>query len=177
MFAVALIGFFTNVFTALLLRKHASESVNVRAAYLHILSDSLSFIGVIVGVLLIWTFNVTSIDSILTIIIALYISKESLEILKESGNILMGSSPNINFEEIKREIESIEGVENAHHFHVWQVGERDLYFECHVKVENMPISKAQKIRDEIIKKLREHGITHVNVQLEHQCDRSSCKEL
>ena len=174
MLAVALIGFFANVFTAILLHRHASESMNVRAAYLHILSDSVSSAGVVIGALIIRAFNVTFIDSVITIIIALYISKESLKILKECGNILMECSPNIDFKEIKREIESIEGVKDAHHFHAWRIGEKDLYFECHVKVKDMPISKAQKIKDEIVEILRKHGVTHMNVQIEHHCNQFSC---
>jgi cobalt-zinc-cadmium efflux system protein len=78
----------------------------------------------------------------------------------------MEASPNLNFEEIKREIESIPVVKNAHHFHAWRVGEKEVHFECHVEVNDMPLSEAQKLIDDIAERLKRFGITHVTVQLE-----------
>ncbi len=169
MLTVALIGFLANVLTALLLHEHTAESVNVRSAYLHILSDSFSSAGVIFGAILIKFLGITFVDSLLTSAISLYILRESFGILKESGSILMEASPNLNFDEIKREIESINGVKNAHHFHAWRVGEKEVFFECHVRVEDMPLSEAEKIGGEIRKRLKKFGISHANIQLECQC--------
>ena len=169
MLTIALIGFFANVFTTLLLHKHTSESVNVKSAYLHMLSDSISSVGVILAAFLIKFFNANFIDSLITGVISAYIIKESAEILKESGSILMEASPNLDFEEIKREIESIDGVKEAHHFHAWRVSEREIYFECHVKVRDMQISEAQEISNRVREKLKKFGITHANIQIEYYC--------
>ncbi len=169
MLTIALIGFFANVFTTLLLHKHTSESVNVKSAYLHMLSDSISSVGVIFAAFLIKFFNANFIDSLITGVISAYIIKESAEILKESGSILMEASPNLDFEEIKREIESIDGVKEAHHFHAWRVSEMEIYFECHVKVRDMQISEAQEISNRVREKLKKFGITHANIQIEYYC--------
>ncbi len=169
MLTIALIGFFANVFTTLLLHKHTSESVNVKSAYLHMLSDSISSVGVILAAFLIKFFNANFIDSLITGVISAYIIKESAEILKESGSILMEASPNLDFEEIKREIESIDGVKEAHHFHAWRVSEKEIYFECHVKVRDMQIREAQEISNRVREKLKKFGITHANIQIEYYC--------
>ncbi len=78
----------------------------------------------------------------------------------------METSPSMDFQEIKRVIESIEGVKNAHHFHVWRIGEKDIIFECHVEVEDMPINQAQNIIDRIREKLKGYEITYVTIRLE-----------
>lgn len=78
----------------------------------------------------------------------------------------MEASPGLDFDAIKAELESIPGVKNAHHFHAWRIGEREIHFECHVEVNDTPVSEAQRIIDEIEERLKRHGITHVTVQLE-----------
>ncbi|ALV63420.1 Cobalt-zinc-cadmium resistance protein CzcD [Thermococcus sp. 2319x1] len=166
MLGVALIGLFANLISVLLLHEHAHESMNVRSAYLHLLSDTLSSVAVVTGGIAIIKWNVLWIDSIVTVLISLYILREGYEILKESVEVLMEASPNLNFEEIKHEIESIPGVKNAHHFHAWRIGEKEIHFECHVEVNDMPISEAQGVIDEIEGRLKRFGIAHVTVQLE-----------
>ncbi|MBC7108913.1 MAG: cation transporter [Methanomassiliicoccales archaeon] len=166
MLGVALIGLFANLISVLLLHEHAHESMNVRSAYLHLLSDTLSSVAVVTGGIAIIKWNILWIDPLITVLISLYILRESYEILKESVEVLMEASPNLNFEEIKREIESIPGVKNAHHFHAWRVGEKEIHFECHVEVNDMPLSEAQKLIDNIAERLKSFGITHVTIQLE-----------
>ena len=171
MLVVAFIGLFANLFTALLLHKHAHESMNVKSAYLHIIGDTVSSIAVIIGGLAILWWGVVWIDPLISVLISVYIIFEGFKILRDSVDILMEASPDIDLEKIKREIEEIDGVVNAHHFHAWRVGENDIFLECHIDVEDMPISQAQRIIDEIQMKVREFGVTHVTVQME--CGR--CK--
>ncbi|ASJ06757.1 cation diffusion facilitator family transporter [Thermococcus pacificus] len=166
MLGVALIGLGANLISVLLLHSHAHESMNVRSAYLHLMSDTLSSVAVVVGGVLIIKWNVTWVDPLVTVFISLYILREGYEILKESVEVLMEASPELDFEVIKREIESIPGVKNAHHFHAWRIGEKEIHFECHVEVDDMPVSKGQAIIDEVEERLRKYGITHVTVQLE-----------
>ena len=67
---------------------------------------------------------------------------------------------------MRREIEESPGVLNAHHTHVWRLGERDIAMECHVEVEDMSVSESGRIISEIEERMRKFGITHVNVQVE-----------
>jgi len=165
MLGVALIGLFANLFSVLLLHSHA-HGLNVRSAYLHLLSDTLSSVAVVAGGIAIIKWNVLWVDPLITVLIALYILREAYEILRESIEVLMEASPELDLRAIKAELESIPRVKNAHHFHAWRVGEDEVHFECHLDVEDMPLSEAQKIIDEAEKRLGKFGITHVTVQLE-----------
>ena len=179
MLVIAIVGLTGNVASVFLLHAHSKESINVKSAYLHLLSDTLSSIAVVFGALLIIFSDLTWVDPLISILIALYIIYESFSILKESVSILMESSPNLDFENIKREIEKIEGVRNAHHFHAWQIGEGEIAMECHVETENMPLRDAELIIDKIENIGKNYGITHVTVQLEtERCENKEivCKE-
>ncbi len=174
MLGVALIGLFANLLSVLLLHSHA-HGLNVRSAYLHLLSDTLSSVAVVAGGIAIIKRDILWIDPLITVLIALYILREAYEILRESIEVLMEASPELDLRAIKAELEAISGVKNAHHFHAWRVGEDEVHFECHVEVKDMPLSEAQKIIDEAEKRLRKFGITHVTVQLE--VDRCSGKNI
>jgi len=174
MLGVALIGLLANLLSVLLLHGHA-HGLNVRSAYLHLLSDTLSSVAVVAGGVAIIKWDVIWVDSLVTALISLYIFREAYEILRESVEVLMEASPNLDLGAIKDEIESIPGVKNAHHFHAWRIGENEVHFECHVDVDDMPLGEAQRIIDEVEDRLRKFGITHVTVQLE--VDRCGGKNL
>ncbi len=161
-----MIGLAANLLSVFLLHSHAHESMNVRSAYLHLMSDTLSSVAVVIGGILILKWDVTWVDPLVTFLISLYILREGYEILRESVEVLMEASPELDLGAIKAEIESIPGVKNAHHFHAWRIGEGEIHFECHVEVDDMPISEAQWIIDRVEEALRKYGITHVTVQLE-----------
>lgn len=166
MLGVALVGLFANLISVFLLHGHAHENINVRSAYLHLLSDTLSSVAVVLGGLAIILWDTLWLDPVITVAISIYILKEGYDILKETVEILMEAAPRLDLAEIKREIESIPGVRNAHHFHAWRIGEHEVHFECHVEVRDMLISEAQGIIDEIEELLKNYGVTHVTVQLE-----------
>jgi len=165
MLPVAVVGLMANLLSVLLLHEHA-HGLNVRSAYLHLLSDTLSSVAVVIGGLLIRFYGVRWVDPLVTVLIALYILREAYEVLRESVDVLMEASPELDLDAIREELESIPGVKNAHHFHAWRVGEEGTHFECHLAVEDMPLSEAQRIIDVAEERLRKFGITHVTVQLE-----------
>ncbi|PLV59257.1 cation diffusion facilitator family transporter [Thermotoga sp. KOL6] len=168
---VSTVGLAANLLSVLLLHTHSKESLNVRSAYLHLIADTLSSVLVVLGAVLMKTWRIYWLDPILALGIAIYMSKEAYEILKETVEILMEASPNLDFKKIKEEIEKIEGVKNAHHFHAWRVGEKELHFECHVEVNNMELKDAQRIIDDIENLMKKYNVTHVTVQLEcGRCD-------
>ena len=170
MLPVASLGLIANLLSVFLLHGH-SHSLNIRSAYLHLLNDTLSSVAVVIGGFLIRLYGVNWIDPLVTVLIALYILREAYEVLRESVDVLMETSPELDLRAIKAELESIPGVKNAHHFHAWRVGEKEVHFECHLSVEDMPLSEAQGIIDEAEKRLRKFGITHVTVQLEvNRCE-------
>ncbi len=168
MVGVAGAGFLANVIGTLLLRKNARENMNIRASYLHLLSDAISSIAVITGGLFIYFFQIYWIDPVLTILISLYVLKESFSIIKTAVNmIMMGSPENISLADIKNEIESFPGIQNIHHVHVWRLNEREIHFEAHIEVEDMKVSETSQLLRQIENRLVEKfQISHVTLQFE-----------
>lgn len=168
MLIVASIGLIANVTGTLLLRAGAKDNMNIRASYLHLLSDSLSSVGVIIGGTFIYFLNTYWIDPLITVLISLYILKESYAIVKEAAKIsLMASPPNISIMEIKKRLEKLDGVLNIHHIHLWQLDEKHIHFEAHAEVPDLPVSETDKILKQIQKILKnEFEIEHVTVQFE-----------
>ena len=119
MLIVAIIGLGANLVSVLLLQKEKEHSMNTRAAYLHLLGDTLSSVAVIGGGVAIWMFNLTWIDPIITVLVSLYIMYNTWGILRESVDILMQTAPaGIDIPTIVKQIEGIKGVSNIHHLHL-----------------------------------------------------------
>lgn len=174
MLIVAVIGLLANIAAMFLLRKDSKHNLNVKAAYLHLLGDTLSSVAVIVGGVLIYYFDIFWIDPLVTVIIGAYILKETFEILKQTIDILMQSTPpELNLRKIKAEIEKLEHVSNIHHVHAWKINENEIHFDGHVDVtEDLPLHKLVKLRTTIETILKNaYNIAHVTIQFEYgQCD-------
>jgi len=174
MLSVASIGLVANIVSVFLLKTHAHEDLNIRAAYVHLFSDFLSSIAVIVGAIAIFVSKAYWIDPILTILIGIYVLKEGYKIIEESTHILMQNVPKgISLREIQAQLQRIDGIKDIHHAHLWAVTERDIHLEAHLNVSrDMPVSETCMIKSRIEKVLKERfGITHVTLQFE----LDSCK--
>ncbi len=175
MIIVATIGLFANLISVYLLEKDSHRNLNIKSSYLHLISDTVSSVGVVIGGIAIKLWQLTWIDPVITILISLYIIREVWHILKKTIDILMQSSPNIDYESIKTRIENIDGVNNIHHIHAWMVNENTLHFEAHADIEDMMLSEVEKIYDKIERVLKdEYGISHVTIQAEVNkcCDKN-----
>lgn len=175
MIAVALVGLAANTISVFLLKPGSKDNMNIRSAYLHLFSDSLSSLGVIIGGILIYYFNITIVDPILTFAIGAYVLKEGFDIIKQSINILMEKTPvQINILKIKEVIEKIPEVDNLHHVHMWQISDKEFLFEGHIDIKkDINLSKTEKIRSDINSTLsNKFGINHSTLQLEYNC----CKD-
>ncbi len=140
----------------LVLRKSAGKSINIKSSYLHLISDTLSSVVVIVSGVLIYFTDQYWIDPVLTILINLVILRSAFLILRESVNILMQAAPaEIDVDEIAAEIGTMQGVKGVHHLHVWRLDDRNTILEGHVQLQDMLISEADVIRDEIAKRMAE----------------------
>ncbi len=168
MLIVATIGLIANFVGTILLKKGSKDSMNMRAAYLHLLSDAISSLAVIIGAIFIIVFQIYWIDPILTLLISLYILKEAYGITKEAVEVLMMAAPEgIDANEIKAEVEKFEGVVNIHHLHLWKLNDNTIHFEAHIEVKNETISNLMPLKEEI-EELLEHkyGIDHTTIQFE-----------
>lgn len=175
MMVVAMIGLLANLFAVIILRKDASKSLNVRAAYVHLIGDSLSSVVVIIGGILIQLFDIPWIDPLITLLISLYIIREAFVILKESSNILMQSAPDhLDLEKIKRKVEQMEQVDNIHHLHAWMLTDHEIHLEAHVELKNdLKLSEVKKKHTEIEEMLyMDFRINHVTLQFEYDTNHS-----
>ena len=169
---VAAIGLAANAAGTLLLKRDSKTSLNIRSSYMHLLSDSVSSVAVILGGIVIAVWNITWIDSLLTVLIGIYIMRECYMILGEAIHVLMeGAPPEISLEDIKTEVEKFSEVADIHHIHLWMVGDNDIHLEAHVNVNDMKISQSDTLRMKIEKMLEsKFGIHHITLQFEcNQC--------
>lgn len=167
MIVVASIGLAANFISVMLLEKDSHESLNIRSSYLHLLGDTVSSVGVLLGGAAINLWGVVWIDPVITVLISLYIVRETWQVIKTTVDILMQSSAPLDYDRIKKDIESIDKVKNIHHVHSWMINEKTIYFEAHIDMENMQLSEVEVIYDTIETYLKEqHGISHVTLQAE-----------
>ena len=169
---IAAIGIVLNAVAVYLLHKSSGDDLNMRAVYLHFLSDALSSVGVMVGGIVIYYFDAYWIDPALTVLIGLYILKESYEILKESTNILMQGTPKtVDIDEIAEELEKMDAIKNIHHVHIWALDEHTLFFEAHVNLQNdILVSELSEVYEKLEQVLKgRFGVTHLTIQFEYNC--------
>jgi len=176
MLVVAMIGLLANVFAVIILRKDAGKNINVRAAYVHLIGDSLSSVVVIIGGVLIQIYKIYWIDPIITVLIGIYIIKEAFVILKESVNILMQSTPpSLSIKKIQKKVEGLPGINNIHHLHVWNLTDQEVHLEAHVELhDDLRLSEVNKIQVQIERLLIENfDIHHITLQFEFKAGHSS----
>ena len=169
MLTVAVFGLLANLVAVLLLKKDSRHNLNIRAAYLHLLGDTLSSFGVIAGAAVIILWEQYWVDPLLTVLIGIFIIRETWSVIRDTVNILMESSPpDLDIKTIKREIEKHPMVDNIHHIHLWQLSDQQVHFECHADLkEDLPLSRADEVIKSLEKTLTEtFRIHHVTIQME-----------
>jgi cobalt-zinc-cadmium efflux system protein len=171
MLSVALVGLAANFTSVLLLRRGAGESLNVRGEYLHLLSDTFSSVGVVVGGVIVTIWHITWVDPLVTVFVAGWVLKEAFSVVREAGGILMERAP-IGLELARLEVDicALPHVKDLHHVHVWQVSDTETMFEGHVNVDDISVSETGPIRAQIQDLLHtRYGITHATLQFEFEC--------
>ena len=175
---LALLGILFNGLSVLLLKKDASHNMNMKSAYLHLLTDMLTSVAVLIGGLLMKYFETYWVDAVLTIIISIYLLVMSWGIFKGSLKILMLFAPDhIKINEIVNELSKNKAVRNIHHIHIWQLNEQNCHFEAHVEFkDDIILSEFDSICIELEKVLLEKfQINHCNFQPEY--NRNDSKEI
>ncbi len=172
MMAIAVAGLLANLASMLFLHRDSKHSLNVRAAYVHLLGDTLSSVAVVGGSVMIYYTHILWIDPALTLVISTVIIIQAYKILRESVDILMQSTPSrLNLAEIKELIEKHPLVRNLHHVHCWQLEDHEVLFEAHIEaLRDMPLSESGTLMMEIEKLLSsKFNITHTTLQVEFEC--------
>ncbi|MFD2725811.1 cation diffusion facilitator family transporter [Hyunsoonleella rubra] len=167
---VAILG---NGFSVLLLKKDANANMNMKSAYLHLLTDMMASVAVLVGGILMLFYQIYWVDSLLTLAIALYLVWMGFDLLKNSTKVLMLFTPDdIPVQKIVDELNAFESIKNVHHVHVWQLNEEEIHLEAHIDFhENITLSKFDEILHEIETHVfKKYDINHVNIQPEYGKD-------
>jgi cobalt-zinc-cadmium efflux system protein len=158
-----------NGLSVLLIQKDAKENMNMRSAYLHLLTDMISSIAVVLGGLAMYLWDIPWVDSLLSIAIAFYLVYSTWGLIKESIRILMQFAPlSINLEQIQLKLKSIDELENMHHVHLWQLDDKQINLEAHISFKkDMMLSEVKEILHKIEHILYdEFEINHVTLQPE-----------
>jgi len=165
---VALLAFFANAVSTWMLSSGAKENLNMRGAFLHMLTDALTSLGVaLLG--LIWVFRPWYwLDPVVSWLIVVLILYNGWDILKEALLILMNATPpGISLEAIQKEVEAIEGIESLHHLHVWNPSSETIALAAHVIVPDQMLGQvdvlAKKVREVLLAKF---DIDHPILQFE-----------
>lgn len=170
---VAGIGVVINGVTAWLFMKDKEKDLNVKGAYLHMAADALVSIGVVASGLLIARTGWYIVDPIIGLIIAVIIVYSTWGLLRDSIRLSLDGVPSgTNPEEIARLIDSVSGVKNVHHLHIWAISTTETALTAHVLINNA--LTMESIKQEIKEKLHSSGIGHAT--LEFEINNTCCKD-
>jgi cobalt-zinc-cadmium efflux system protein len=173
---LALLGIVVNGGSVLLLKKDSEHNLNMKSAYLHLLTDMMASVAVLVGGILMHFYGWFWVDSVMTMLIAFYLIYVSYDLIKTSTKMLMLFTPDhINITDIVREVHKIKGVSKLHHIHVWHLNDDELHLEAHLDCsEDIKMSDFNILLDEIEAVLfREFQINHINIQPEFKKEEDS----
>jgi cobalt-zinc-cadmium efflux system protein len=161
---VATIGLGANLLSMKMLHGAKADNINIRAAYLHLLSDSLGSIGAILAGLILWLTNWHPIDPLITILFAILMLVSSWGLLKETLAVLMESTPtHVDPKQVTIDLHALVGVEESHDLHIWSVSSGKLALSVHLisRETEILLERAHTVlRDK-------YGITHTTIQIEH----------
>ena len=170
MIIFAIIGVVINFIAALVTRE--GENLNQKAVNLHMLEDVLGWAVVLIGAIFIKFTNLTIIDPIMSIIVALFILVNSFKTLNDVLSLFLEKTPkSINLEEIKHHILEIDGISDVHHIHIWSMDGSNNYATMHIVTSG----DTHKIKHLVREELAEHGIAHATLELETEDEH--CHEI
>ncbi len=176
MLIVATFGLLANLISVFVLNKDKDHNLNVKAAYLHLMGDTLSSVAVILGGLAIWKWEVYWLDPLITVFVGVYIIYHTWGVVKQTVDILMQSTPaHINLNDLKQAVESIDEIDNIHHVHAWKLDDTQTHLEAHINLKNnVDMLTMMKIKSEVEHLLKEHfNIQHITLQFGYECCKGS----
>ena len=154
-------------------------SVNIRALFLHNLSDALASVAVIIGGTLILIYDLRWVDPAITIGIAFYILYLALtEISGPIRTLMLGSPPDIDSDAVVQAMRDADGVRDVHHVHLWQMQEHEVALDCHVVLDDQGWARIESVKADIKSRLKDgFGIAHSSLEFEHEGNAHQNAEL
>jgi cobalt-zinc-cadmium efflux system protein len=161
---IAVFGLLANLLSMRILHSAQAHNLNVKAAYLHLLTDCMGSVGAIISGLVLWLADWRPIDPIVTLVSAALMVFSSWELVKESVRVLMESTPtHVDSGQVKGDLSSIEGVSEVHDLHIWAVSSGRLALSVHLVAPDNErvLAQANALLQE------RYGIIHTTIQIEH----------
>lgn len=172
---VAGIGIVINAVTGLMFFREKDKDINVKSAYIHLMSDAIVSLGIVIGGIIIYYTNWFWIDSLLSLIVAAVIFFSTWKLLKDTLRLSLDGVPeNIHINELKSAAMQVEGVKDFHHIHVWAISTTENALTAHVVLQQ-DVSSQQ---EQAIKQLVKHAMQHQNIHhitLETERDNQPCE--
>jgi len=170
MLIISTIGLLINILVAWIMMRGSDtkDNLNMRGAFLHVLSDMLGSVGAIVAALLIMFFGWGWADPLASVVVALLVVRSGYYVTKAAIHVLMEGTPtNLDVQGIIQLIEQTEGIESIHDLHIWTITSGTNALSCHAVVnEHLKIADSEHILRKIEHNLEHKGIKHVTIQLE-----------
>lgn len=171
---VAGIALVIDIVTAVMVYAGTKDSLNMKAAFLHNVSDALASVGVIIAGVLILLYDLYIADLTITIVIAAYVIYQGISLLPKTVRLLMGAVPDeIEFDRIVETLKATDGVKAVHHVHIWSISEHQRALEAHLVPRNRSLGEFEQIKASIRETLkRDYSIAHATLEacLEKECD-------
>lgn len=172
MIIFAMVGVIVNFIAAYFTSK--GESINQKSVNLHMLEDVLGWVIVLIGAIIMRFTSISILDSVMSIGVAVFILINSLKNLKFILDLFLEKAPsNISIDEIKEHLLEIKNIKDVHHIHIWSIDGVNNYATMHIVVSKNDTKIKEKIREE----LKEHGISHVTIEIEginEECGATIC---
>ncbi|MDD1443058.1 cation diffusion facilitator family transporter [Dolichospermum sp. ST_sed3] len=167
---VAGIGIVINAVTALLFFREKEKDINIKSAYLHLMSDAIVSAGIVVGGLVIYLTHWYWVDSALSIIIAGVILISTWRLLKASLRLSLDGVPeNIDLSEIKSMALHVAGVKDIHHIHIWAISSTENAMTAHlVTTNNITAAQEHDIKNHLKHELLHKNIQHITLETEKE---------
>lgn len=174
---IASIGIVINGVSAFLFCKDKEKDINIKSAFLHLLSDALVSSGLVVGGIIIYYTHWFWIDPLLSIIICLVIITSTWRLLKDSLRLSLDGVPeNIDFEKIKTAALKIRGINDIHHIHIWAISTTENAMTAHLVInEDVNIEQLQVIKMRFRHQMEHENIHHITLETEYSnCENLNC---
>ena len=168
MLAVAFIGLVANLIGMALLKRGSRKSINVRAAFWHVIGDTLSSVGVIIAGVIIYFTGWSVADPILAVVIGVVILWGAVRIVRESVDVLLESvPPHVEIEKVTAAVKAVPGVADLHDIHIWTITSGIYALSAHLSIADQTVSQSCDIVTKVNQVLAENfNITHTTLQLE-----------
>nr|WP_297482672.1 cation diffusion facilitator family transporter [Sulfurimonas sp.] len=171
--ALGILSIILNSASVVLVKDDAHDNMNIKAAYLHLLTDVMTSVAIVVGGVLMYYFEIFWIDPLISVLIALYLIWASFDLIKESSAILMQFTPKeIDVQKVVALIKEEDEIEGVHHVHVWRLDDHRIHFEAHLDFkEDLLLSVSNRVIEVLEQKLHDNfNIEHTILQCEYHRD-------